>query len=58
MTKEFSGNQSLHNPYSNQPYIDLETMFGHIDTLIESTRGLKPLFQKVYPYIERYIKKK
>lgn len=58
LSGQIPGAPLLQNPYPNQRNIDIEVMFGHIDTLIESVRGLKPLFQKVYPYIENYIKKK
>lgn len=41
-----------------QPSLDYEEMWNHIDTLITSTKGLKPLFKRVYPYIERLWKDK
>ncbi|MCM3570005.1 hypothetical protein [Neobacillus mesonae] len=56
--RQLPADQPLYHPYGFYSNIDLDAMFGHIDTLIESFRGLKPLFQKVYPVIEQYIKKK
>ncbi|AZU61247.1 hypothetical protein [Neobacillus mesonae] len=58
ISRQMPENNPIHSLYPNQPTIDIEAMFTHIDTLIESVHGLKPLFQKVYPYIEQYIKKK
>jgi len=42
----------------NQSTIDYGELMMNIDTLMESVRGLKPLFQKVYPFIEQFWKKK
>jgi hypothetical protein len=42
----------------NQNYIDYEQLMFHIDSLIESTKNLKPLFQKFQPYVEQIWKKK
>ncbi|WP_413302057.1 hypothetical protein AA0X95_23080 [Bacillus sp. 1P10SD] len=41
-----------------QSTIDYEELMNNIDTLMESMKGFKPLFQKVYPYIEQLWKKK
>jgi hypothetical protein len=43
---------------SNQPTIDYEELMIHIDTLMESAKNLKPMFQKVYPFIEKIWQKK
>lgn len=40
------------------PNIDYTEIMGHVDTLMESARGLKPLFQKIYPFVEQLWKKK
>ncbi|WHY78970.1 hypothetical protein QNH20_07510 [Neobacillus sp. WH10] len=45
-------------PTHNQPSIDYGELMMNIDTLMESVRGLKPLFQKAYPIIEQFWKKK
>ncbi|MEH7117414.1 hypothetical protein V7128_08325 [Neobacillus vireti] len=42
----------------NHATIDYEELMMNIDTLLDSVRGLKPLFSKVYPYIEQIWKKK
>jgi hypothetical protein len=43
---------------SNQPTIDYDELMIHIDTLMESAKNLKPLFQKVYPLIGKIWQKK
>jgi len=45
-------------PSRQQSTIDYEELMNNIDTLMESMKGFKPLFQKVYPYIEQLWKKK
>jgi hypothetical protein len=45
-------------PKQNQSAIDYEELMVNIDTLLDSARGLKPLFSKVYPFIEQLWKKK
>ncbi|MGG3561196.1 hypothetical protein ABES03_06300 [Neobacillus rhizosphaerae] len=40
-----------------QSTIDYEELMNNIDALMESMKGFKPLFQKVYPYIEQLWKK-
>ncbi|MDP4085122.1 MAG: hypothetical protein Q8934_10985 [Bacillota bacterium] len=40
-----------------QDYYDYEEIMYNIDTLIESAKGLKPLYNKVYPYIQQFFKK-
>lgn len=45
-------------PVQNGSYIDYEELMVNIDTLMESLRGLKPLFKNVYPYFEQIWKKK
>jgi hypothetical protein len=42
----------------SQPSIDFEELIVNIDTLMESARNLKPLFQKAYPFVEQLLKKK
>jgi hypothetical protein len=51
-------NIQQNEPPANRSYIDYEELMGNIDTLVVSVRNLKPLFQKVYPYIEQIWKKK
>ncbi len=48
--------QGGHQP--EQSNIDVDQLMMNIDTLVESVQNLKPLFQKVYPYIEQIWKKK
>lgn len=45
-------------PKQNQSAIDYEALMMNIDTLLDSVRGMKPLFSKVYPFIEQLWKKK
>ncbi|MBO0961212.1 hypothetical protein J1P26_16030 [Neobacillus sp. MM2021_6] len=45
-------------PKQNQSTINYEELMMNIDTLYESVRGLKPLFDKIYPVIEQFWKKK
>lgn len=45
-------------PLQQQSTIDYEELMGNIDSLMESLKGIKPLFQKVYPFIEQIWKKK
>ena len=58
--KEGRGNRSHHREElrTNQSTIDYEELMTNIDTLLDSFRGLKPLFSKVYPYIQQIWKKK
>ncbi|PLS02936.1 hypothetical protein [Neobacillus cucumis] len=42
----------------NQSTIDYEELMMNIDSLVDSVRGLKPLFNKVYPHIQQLWKKK
>jgi hypothetical protein len=41
-----------------QQGINYEELMENIDKLIDSTKGLKPLFQQIYPFIEQLWKKK
>jgi hypothetical protein len=50
-----SGQQT---PTNNQSSIDYETLLENIDILMESAQNLKPVFKKVYPFIEQLWKKK
>jgi hypothetical protein len=43
---------------NNQSSIDYGTILENIDILMESAQNLKPVFNKVYPYIEQFWKKK
>ncbi|WP_042455267.1 hypothetical protein [Neobacillus dielmonensis] len=54
----FPVRNSLQNRSYNQSGIDLERLIYHIDTLVESVNGLKPLFKKAYPYIQKVLSKK
>ncbi|WP_251552480.1 hypothetical protein [Neobacillus muris] len=54
----FPDRQPLQNLPSNQTNIDLEALMHHIDTLVESVNGLKPLLKKAYPYIQKVLNKK
>jgi hypothetical protein len=42
----------------NQPSIDYGELMIHFDSLMESAKNLKPLFQKVIPFVEQIWKKK
>lgn len=50
--------QSGHSILSNLPEMDLDELMVHIDTLVESINGLKPLFQQAYPLIQQFLKRK
>ncbi|MGG1396338.1 hypothetical protein ABE288_00335 [Bacillus salipaludis] len=53
--------EQLQSPETNysQNYIDYGELIVHLDTLVDSARNLKPLFQKIYPFIvEQFLKKK
>ncbi|MFZ7944580.1 MULTISPECIES: hypothetical protein [Bacillaceae] len=63
------GHRREHNPHHqtnhhrqehthNQSTINYEELMMNIDTLMESVRGLKPLFHKIYPFVEQLWKKK
>lgn len=43
---------------SPPPAIDYEKIMNDFDSLIESARNLKPLFQKVYPLVREIWKNK
>jgi hypothetical protein len=43
---------------TNPTSIDYGELMVNIDTLMESLQGFKPLFQKAYPLIEQFWKKK
>ncbi|MBL4952383.1 hypothetical protein RCG24_09730 [Neobacillus sp. OS1-32] len=58
LSRQFPAQQPIDLPPTKQNDIDLEALIVNIDTLIESVRGLKPLFQQVYPHIEKFWKKK
>lgn len=55
--RDMQNNQPWRNQMTYQPAIDYEAIMVNIDTLIESVRGLKPLFQQIYPHIEKLWKK-
>ncbi|MED1470210.1 MULTISPECIES: hypothetical protein [Bacillus] len=52
--------EQLQPPETNysQNYIDYGELIVHLDTLVDSARNLKPLFQNIYPFIEQFWKKK
>ena len=50
--------QQRSDPNQNQSNLDYEELMMNIDTLLNSVSGLKPLFSKVYPYIQQIWKKK
>jgi len=58
--RDSDGQRSQHQlePKQNQSAIDYEELMMNIDTLLDSVRGMKPLFSKVYPFIEQLWKKK
>lgn len=43
--------------HSNQSFINFEELMGSIDSLVESVQNLKPLFQKIFPFVEKIWKK-
>jgi hypothetical protein len=45
-------------PNSNQNSLDFESLFENIVKLKDSSQNLKPIVQMVYPYIEKFLKKK
>ncbi|MEH7416384.1 hypothetical protein V7266_13945 [Neobacillus drentensis] len=45
-------------PKQNHSTINYDELMTNIDTLVESVRGLRPLFSKVFPFIEQLWKKK
>ncbi|WP_160724683.1 hypothetical protein [Bacillus sp. USDA818B3_A] len=45
-------------PKHSSSTIDYEELMINIDNLVESFRGLKPLFSKVMPYVQQFWKKK
>lgn len=53
-----TSNDQLERDSELQSNIDYEQMFVHIDDLMESARNLKPLFKKVFPFVEQIWKKK
>lgn len=46
------------NDTSAQPSINFEEIMRNIDTLMDSAKHFKPLFQKVLPIVERIWKNK
>jgi len=58
----FGPRREPHHNHHQEPHdqstINYEELMINIDTLMESVRGLKPLFQKAYPFIEQFWKKK
>ncbi|WP_462408976.1 hypothetical protein [Neobacillus sp. Marseille-QA0830] len=54
----FPDSHPSQNPPPNQQGIDLDLLLYHIDTLVESVKGFKPLLDKAYPYVQKYILKK
>ncbi|MDN3015089.1 hypothetical protein PH210_02580 [Paenibacillus sp. BSR1-1] len=52
------GNRNSLNSHQNQSDIDYEQLMMSIDAIWESVQGLKPIFQKFYPLIQQFWKKK
>lgn len=50
--------RQIHQPAAQEQGINYEELMLNIDKLMESAKGLKPLFQKIYPVIEQFWKKK
>ncbi|MGJ7910325.1 hypothetical protein [Neobacillus sp. LXY-1] len=57
-TGTYSPNQQQETIKDSHNYIDLDELMVHIDTLYSSYQELKPIFQKIYPFIEQFLKKK
>ncbi|MEH7181216.1 hypothetical protein [Neobacillus vireti] len=45
-------------PNSNQNSLDFESIVENIVKLKDSSQNLKPLFERVYPYVQQFLKKK
>ncbi|WP_053361881.1 hypothetical protein [Bacillus sp. FJAT-27251] len=41
----------------SQNQINLEEIMVHIDTLVDSARQLKPMFSKIRPFFDQFLKK-
>ncbi len=57
-TRFMFGRRKIPENSVQQPGIDYEELMNNIDTLVESTRQLKPLFQHVYPKVLQLFQKK
>jgi hypothetical protein len=57
-TRRETENEPSEIETGTQPSINYEEIMIHFDTLMESAKNLKPLFQKVYPFVEQIWKKK
>ncbi|WP_066071126.1 hypothetical protein [Neobacillus soli] len=55
---DYQQKEQHEEPIIKQPTINYEELMVNIDTLMESLQGFKPLFKKVYPFIEQFWKKK
>jgi hypothetical protein len=51
------GNRNTENDLLQPSGLDFEELMVNIDALVESAKNLKPLFQKVFPVIEKLWKK-
>ena len=45
-------------PNSNQNSLDFESLIENIVKLKDSSQNLKPIVQMVYPFVEKFLKKK
>ncbi|KKK36953.1 hypothetical protein WQ57_16345 [Mesobacillus campisalis] len=45
------------NQGHSQNQINLEEIMVHIDTLVDSARQLKPMFSKIRPFFDQFLKK-
>ncbi|MEH7335844.1 hypothetical protein V7161_24780 [Neobacillus drentensis] len=52
------GNRHSQNSQQNHSDIDYEQLMLSIDAIWESVQDLKPIFQKFYPFIQKFWKKK
>ncbi len=57
-TRFMFGPRKIPEKRDQQPGIDYEELMYNIDTLVESARQLKPLFQQVYPKVLQLFQKK
>ncbi|WP_419888710.1 hypothetical protein ACN6MT_26450 [Neobacillus niacini] len=46
------------SPQFNPSSLDIESIIENISKLRDSSQNLKPLFQKVYPFVQGFLKKK
>jgi len=56
--RSMEANNTQPNENPNQHYIDYVEVMVNIDILMESVKNLRPLFDKVYPFIIQIWKRK